>query len=421
MKDIREIEGTLRERFIRRSFEFRSVFVAVVWVVIEAIDYTGIGMPMGSKIAQMDLNIWALRLLCLVEIFLWVPYYALVRAFPTRANLINFATVLTDVIVLTGFIHFLGGIESSFLPSLYLLLILYGSGMFSKREVLWILAACSVSYLALFWFEFFELVPGAIGNKGDLQPLHYLVRLCLALGILWVGGFISIQVVNVLSEKRTLVHLGTFFAGLSHELRTPLAIIVNEVALLRKQRPSPQLDIIQGQAERVSDLFDQTLAYIEEQRLDLAPLDLRATVDKAANYVIKSMEEGRGRGLEVSKGYARRKVEVLGDDVQLQQGFINVIRNAIEAMDACGRLTISVGIYNVFWALVEISDTGAGMPREVCARVFDPFFTTKRRGRGSGLGLPITRRIIEDHQGSIDVISREGRGTTFRIKIPMYA
>jgi signal transduction histidine kinase len=195
---------------------------------------------------------------------------------------------------------------------------------------------------------------------------------------------------------------------------------LNEVALLRKSGPSEQLDIIRGQAERVSNLFDQTLSYIEEQRLDLAPLDLRATVDKAAGYVIKSLEQDQGRGLEVSREYSPEPVDVLGDDVQLQQGFINVIKNAIEAMDYSGRLTINVGIYNVFWALVEISDTGAGMSREARARVFEPFFTTKRRGRGTGLGLPITRRIIEDHRGSIDVISQEGRGTTFRIKIPMH-
>jgi len=108
------------------------------------------------------------------------------------------------------------------------------------------------------------------------------------------------------------------------------------------------------------------------------------------------------------------------DSGQIRQVLINIFKNAIEAMDYRGTLTIDVGIYNVFWALVEISDTGAGMSREARARAFEPFFTAKRRGRGTGLGLPITRRIIEDHRGSIDVISQEGRGTTFRIKIPMH-
>lgn len=420
MRNVHEVEGTLKERFIRRSFEFRSVLVSIVWIVIEAVHYSDIGMPLGTKITHVEFNIWSIRFLCLLEIFLWVPYYALVRGSPLRENLINLLTVLTDVIVLTGFIHFLGGIQSSFLPSLYLLLILYGSGIFSRREIVWILVACSIAYLAMFWFEFFELLPGVIGRQSDLQLAHYLIRLSQAMGVLWVGGFIAIQVVNVLSEKRTLVHLGTFFAGLTHELRTPLAIILNEVALLRKSGPSEQLDIIRGQAERVSNLFDQTLSYIEEQRLDLVPLDLRATVDKAASYVMKSLEEDQGSGVEVSKGYSPDPVDVLGDDVQLQQGFINVIKNAIEAMDYRGTLTIDVGIYNVFWALVDISDTGAGMSREARARAFEPFFTTKRRGRGTGLGLPITRRIIEDHRGSIDVVSQEGRGTTFRIKIPMH-
>ena len=419
MKNDLELAGTLKERFIRRSFEFRSVLVSLLWVFLEGADYLHLEMPLGTRVAQVDLNLWPIRLLSISEIFLWVPYYALLKAFPFRENLINVLTVLVDVVILTCFIHFLGGIDSSFLPSLYLLLILYASGIFSRREIAWILIACSVSYVALFWFEFFGLIPRAIGHEGDLKPLHYLIRLVQALCVIWVGGFIAIQVVNVLSEKRTLVHLGTFFAGLSHELRTPLAVIMNEVALLRKQSPSPQLEVIRAQAERVSNLFDQTLSYVEEQCLDLVPLDLRATVDKAASYVIKGLEADKVRGIEVRKEYHHDRVDVLGDDVQLQQGFINVIRNGIEAMDYRGRLTLRVGIANVFWAFVEVSDTGVGMTKEVRTQAFEPFFTTKRRGRGTGLGLPITRRIIEDHRGSIEVISQEGEGTTFRIQVPM--
>ena len=122
MRNVQEIEGTLKQRFIRRSFEFRSILVSVVWIAIEAVHYSGVGVPIGAKIAQVELDMWGIRLLCLVEIFLWVPYYALVRTTRVPENLVNLLTVLTDVIVLTGFIHFLGGIQSSFLPSLYLLL-----------------------------------------------------------------------------------------------------------------------------------------------------------------------------------------------------------------------------------------------------------------------------------------------------------
>lgn len=417
MKRVYEGEETGKGRFIRRSFEFRSVLVAFVWIVLEALHAAGVGVPLGARVAQGELNIWAIRLLCLIEVFLWIPYYASARAFPEGENLIDLLTVFTDVLVLTAFIHFLGGIESAFLPGLYLLLILYGSGIFSRREILLIVLACSIAYLALFWFEFFGIAGGGGPGPG---PRHYLVRLSLVLFLLWAGGFIAVQVVNVLGEKRELVHLGSFFAGLAHELRTPLGIIMNEVALLRKREPGRQLDIIQGQAERMSNLFDQTLAYIEERKPDLVPLDLRATVDKALSYVLKGLEGARGKDLEISKEAARERVAVLGDDVQLQQGFINVIKNAVEAMDGRGRLTVRVGIYNVFWALVEIADTGAGMPREVRARAFEPFFTTKRRGRGTGLGLPIARRVFEDHGGSVEVTSREGKGATFRIKLPIY-
>jgi len=419
MKNAKALEWTHKQRYVRRSFEFRSAFVAFVWALLEAIDYFDLGMPLGTSIARVDLNIWAVRFLCMTEIFLFAPYYACVGAFPEREDLAYFLTVLVDVIVLTCFIHYLGGIHSSFLPCLYLFVILYASGVFPRNQILWITAACSVSYIALFWFEFFEWIPHAILNRTELRPLHYLIRLVVALCTVWIGGFIAIQVVNVLSEKKSLVHLGTFFAGLAHELRTPLAIILNEVALLQKRQQGPELDIIKGQADRLSNLLDQILSYTEEQRLDLAPLDLRGTVDKAASYVIKSLEEGKVRNIEVVKDYHHERVEILGDDVQLQQGFINLIRNAIEAMHYEGKLTIRVGIYNVFWAQAEILDEGMGMSKEVLAQAFEPFFTTKQRGRGTGLGLPITRRIIDDHQGNIVVMSEEGSGTTIRIQIPL--
>jgi signal transduction histidine kinase len=419
MKNAQALEWTHKQQYIRRSFEFRSVFVALVWVLLEAVDYLDLGMPLGTSIAMVDLNIWAVRFLCMTEIFLFAPYYACAGAFPEREDQAYFLTVLVDVIVLTCFIHYLGGIDSSFLPCLYLFVILYASGIFPRNQILWITAACSLSYIVLFWFEFFEWIPRAILNTTELRPLHYLVRLAVTLCTVWIGGLIATQVVNVLSEKRSLVHLGTFFLGLAHELRTPLAIILNEVALLRKHQQSPELDIIKGQAERVSNLLDQILSYTEEQRLDLVPLDLRGTVDKAASYVIKSLEEGKVRDIQVVKDYHGERVEVLGDDVQLQQGFINLIRNAIEAMDYQGTLTIRVGIYNVFWAQAEILDQGVGMSREVRAQAFEPFFTTKQRGRGTGLGLPITQRIIDDHRGNIVVSSEEGSGTTIRVEIPL--
>jgi signal transduction histidine kinase len=134
---------------------------------------------------------------------------------------------------------------------------------------------------------------------------------------------------------------------------------------------------------------------------------------------LKSLEEDKVRDIRVVKDYHGERVEVLGDDVQLQQAFINVIRNAIEAMDYQGTLSIRVGIYNVFWAQAEIVDTGAGMSKEVRAQAFEPFFTTKRRGRGTGLGLPITRRIIDDHRGNIDVITEGRGGTTVLIQLPL--
>jgi signal transduction histidine kinase len=122
---------------------------------------------------------------------------------------------------------------------------------------------------------------------------------------------------------------------------------------------------------------------------------------------------------------------IQGDSNQLEQAFLNIVINAWHAMPAGGTLTLRTRSTPVANRLprpgrvatpegveVSISDTGVGIPAEVLPRIFDPFFSTKGVGKGTGLGLAITRRILEDHRGTIEVSSQVGQGTTFRIWLP---
>jgi signal transduction histidine kinase len=109
---------------------------------------------------------------------------------------------------------------------------------------------------------------------------------------------------------------------------------------------------------------------------------------------------------------------VEGDDYQLQQAFVNLFLNSLEAMPPHGTLTVGTGPSNGRNLLVTVSDTGTGISPEIIDRLFEPFFTTKPNG--TGLGLPITRRIIYEHGGSISVESQPNKGATFTIVLPTF-
>jgi signal transduction histidine kinase len=111
-----------------------------------------------------------------------------------------------------------------------------------------------------------------------------------------------------------------------------------------------------------------------------------------------------------------------GDRDQLTQVFINLIGNAIDAMPDGGVLTIETGLHGVGgyrWACVDVVDSGPGIPADRLAQIFEPFFTTKPEGAGTGLGLPISRRIVEAHGGTLEAESTPGQGTRMRVRLPL--
>jgi signal transduction histidine kinase len=111
-----------------------------------------------------------------------------------------------------------------------------------------------------------------------------------------------------------------------------------------------------------------------------------------------------------------------GDRDQLTQVFINLIGNAIDAMPDGGLLTIETGLHGVNgyrWARIDVTDTGPGIPATLLPHVFEPFYTTKPEGAGTGLGLPISRRIVEAHGGTLEAESVPGRGTRMSVRLPL--
>ena len=127
--------------------------------------------------------------------------------------------------------------------------------------------------------------------------------------------------------------------------------------------------------------------------------------------------EIENRGVAVKTRLARHLTATLGDATQLQQVLVNLVKNAVQAMTTGGTLTVQTG-ENPDGVWVSVADTGGGIPQEQINRIFEPFYTTKKKG--SGLGLMIVQRIVRAHNGRIELDSHVGRGTTFRIWLPLH-
>jgi len=131
----------------------------------------------------------------------------------------------------------------------------------------------------------------------------------------------------------------------------------------------------------------------------------------------------RRRGIEVTPEFHPTVPDIFADRQQLRQVLLNLFTNAGDAMPKGGRLTLRVRPGTLpggrSGVLIEVEDTGAGIPKDVLPRVFDPFFTTKEEGKGTGLGLAICRRIVEQHRGTLEIESQVGKGTTVRMLFPV--
>ncbi len=230
-----------------------------------------------------------------------------------------------------------------------------------------------------------------------------------------------------------LITIGQLASGLAHEIGTPLNVISGRAGYLKKRMTNRELveknlDIIVRQSQRITKIIKRLLNLSREQSPQFIQTEICPEIDSALELLGYRI---RKQGIKVVKEFPTDLPFVEADPEQLQQVFLNLIHNAIQAMPNGGELILagrsltakeSKGKGSQTNSVeIEIRDTGFGMKREVLENIFKPFFTTKGDGRGTGLGLPIAHGIIRDHGGSIDVGSEEGRGTTVRVSFPALA
>jgi two-component system, sporulation sensor kinase E len=174
------------------------------------------------------------------------------------------------------------------------------------------------------------------------------------------------------------------------------------------------LDVAKGEINRLDYIITQFLQAIRPVPPQLKPDSLNDVVEKTLDLLKPELEN---RGLAVAAKLARRLAAAPLDAIQMQQVLVNLIKNAMQAMTKGGTLTLRTG-ENDDGVWVSVGDTGGGIPQEQINRIFEPFYTTKKKG--SGLGLMIVQRIVRAHNGRIELESHVGRGTTFRVWLPLH-
>jgi len=226
-----------------------------------------------------------------------------------------------------------------------------------------------------------------------------------------------------LLQSGKMAAVGTLTSGIAHELNNPLNNIgLNVEALLADfdeisdENKRRMLSQVYTQVERAGATVRNLLDFTRKGRAVFAHLPVESAVSTARRLV---SNEARLAGVEWDVHFPEDLPEVRGHPHDLQQVFLNLFLNAIQAMSEGGQLTVRGSAEEGQWVRVEVTDTGAGIPPEHLSDIFDPFFTTKDPGMGTGLGLSVSHGIVEEHGGRLEVDSQPGRGTTFSVYLPI--
>jgi signal transduction histidine kinase len=226
-----------------------------------------------------------------------------------------------------------------------------------------------------------------------------------------------------LTEKRArvaeeLVSVATLVAGLAHEIGTPMGVIQGHANQLESavsdEDAKWRLRTIQEQVGRISKIIQTLLNMARPGKAQHVLVPLESVIETTLAFLTEKFSR---RGIEI-QSEVDTAPSVLGDPERLQQLFLNLFMNAVDAMPDGGQLRVSLKTSADGEIEIAVADDGQGIPERDLPRIFEPFFTSKEAGTGNGLGLMVAKGIVKDHGGSMKVESEQGQGTEFHILLP---
>jgi len=222
-----------------------------------------------------------------------------------------------------------------------------------------------------------------------------------------------------ISRAEHLATLGELATGLAHEIRNPLAGIAGVIEIIGRDLPStsPARAVVKDvrlEITQINRILTDLLDTARPHPPQICRSNLNTTVEHA---VMLARQQVLSKPIEIELHKAPDLAEVEHDSDQIHQVLLNLLLNAVQAMEGAGVVRVEIGSRDDY-ASVIVSDTGRGIPPQQIAHIFRPFYTTK--GNGTGLGLSLARRIVEEHHGSIEVSSVVGKGSQFTVLLPFH-
>jgi two-component system sensor histidine kinase PilS (NtrC family) len=410
--------------------------VQIKWLILSRAVF-GILLIIASLVFSLkeNLSFFSQPVLSLYKIaacilILSIAYLFHLTRFDQKLFLAYFQTI-ADTFIVTAIVFITGSYDSVF-NFLYLVVIIYSAMLLLQKGSLIIATISCLQYGILIELEFYGLIApfhSQVGFSGSLDENHIIYRIiifivaCFAVAIL--SGILSLQLKTAQKDlKITQQHLkrvekmaamDEMISGIAHEIKNPLASLSGSIQLLREDTRSGSyedklMQIILRETDRLKNIVNDIRLFSKPHTGNAVKIKMADMIEETVRFFLNDPEWKPSIHLQMDLD---KEVTILFDPTHFTQILWNLLKNAVQAIQDEGEITISLKPSRTDKVYLTIKDTGMGIPSKDYHHIFDPFFTTKPEG--TGLGLSILHRLIDANNGMIDFESIPGKGTIFTV------